>query len=89
MWPRLHGSLHAAVFTEPMTVRNFLQADTVGVPHLLTTITVHQDVFVIIFATGLARLLIFIVIGDFEEHRRVEFSHLGALFNDIGGDDGA
>jgi hypothetical protein len=87
--PRVHCSLSTAVVAKPVAIRDFLQTDAVGVPHFLTAIAVHEDIFIIIFATSLAWLFILIFIGGLEEHGGVEVRNLGSFLDDIGGNDGA
>jgi hypothetical protein len=49
-------SLGAAMVAEPMSVRDLLQAYAIGMPQLLTTITIHKHVFVVVFFADLACL---------------------------------
>jgi hypothetical protein len=53
-------------------------------PHLVASIAEHQDVFVIVFTTLLAWLIVVVLVGYLEEHRRVEICDLRAVFDDVG-----
>lgn len=85
--PRMQFSLGTALVTEPMSVRDLLQADTVGVPQLLTPVAVHQHIFIVILFTYLACLGFEILVRQFEEHRRVKIGNLRFVFDRIGRDD--
>jgi hypothetical protein len=72
-----------------VTVWNLLEANTIGVPHFLTTITVHQNIFIIVLAAILARCFIFVVVGNLKEHGWIQVGYLGFFFDGIGGQNGA
>jgi hypothetical protein len=55
------------------------------VPHLLTTITEHQDVFVVILATILAWCIFLFLFGILEEHRWIDVGNLLTILDGIGG----
>ena len=54
-------------------------------PQLLTTIAEHQNIVIVIFSAGLTLLVLAVVLGSLEEHRRVEFGHLSLVLDGIGG----
>ena len=81
----IDDSLCTTIVTEPVTVRYLFKASTVCVPQLLTSIAVHQNVFIVILAAHLAGLVIILLLGNLEEHRGVKFGDLSSLLNGIGG----
>jgi hypothetical protein len=68
---RINVALGSTVVTEPVSVRHLLEINTICVPEFLTAITVHEHVFIVIFTTSLARLVVVVFIGDLKEHGRV------------------
>ncbi len=83
--PGINDSLCTTVVAEPVAMWDFLQTGTVCMPQLLTAIAIHQNIFIVVLAAYLAGLVVFVLVGNLEEHRGVEFSNLGALLNNIGG----
>jgi hypothetical protein len=48
--------------TEPMSIRDLLQAYAIGMPQLLTSIAVHEHVFVVVLFADLACLCLKVLV---------------------------
>lgn len=66
--PRVDFPLGPAVVTKPVAYRNFLEANTVGMVQLVTVITVHQHIIIVILLTDLAWLAVIDIINRFQQH---------------------
>lgn len=80
---RVNLTLRSAVVTKPVAIWHFLQIDTVGVPQLLTAITIHQHILIVIFSASLTRLVLLVFFGNLKEHGRIKVGDLGTFFNRV------
>ncbi len=64
-------ALRSTVVTEPVSVRHLLEINAICMPKLLTTITIHEHIFVIIFTTGLACLILVLLVDELKEYGRI------------------
>lgn len=52
-------------------------------PHLLTAIAEHENIFIVIFSTHLTWCFNLFLFGELEEHGGVKIGDLLSVFNDI------
>jgi hypothetical protein len=64
-------ALRSTVVTEPVSVRHLLKVNAICMPKLLATITIHEHIFVVIFTTSLACLILVLLVEDLEDNGRV------------------
>ena len=86
---RASRTLSFAVRTVPCSRGDLIQIDTIDVGGNIAAIAQEKDILVVGLSADDARLRVDVLFGIFDDHCRVDLSHLDTILNGIGGSDGA